>query len=355
MIKFSFRQRINLFLLTLSIALVPGALALLSTRVGISPRDPQFFDADYRAEFSTDKSLKNRGPILIRSAGRSKLIIQEGSQKGEFAFTPEGTYLLDGKDTGTYPILWVRFPPQEKLNRPEKFIEQINQLRAIDLTGLIGQPGATYSLHNKTSTILWSWTLGSQFSHPVDLIDESGKAVASGTYDSTCGILEELSAYQNGALGVIALMRTDFPMSRNRNFTLVYAFIVACLIVIYHFVWRRKKIGDRKLFRLETDLIILGMMAIFVDEYLDIWFFHSTGPMWLIILHLAVAGFVLWRFGWWVIFPLLELFWAGAFTAASKSVIPQLAFCPALIITWFALLQFQSFKGRLNPKNAIDS
>jgi len=49
---------------------LPGGLAFLSTRVGISPRDPQFLDGDYQAEFIAGKALAERNPIIMRSQGR---------------------------------------------------------------------------------------------------------------------------------------------------------------------------------------------------------------------------------------------------------------------------------------------
>ena len=346
MSKFSRRRRNNVFFLIVALGLVPSLGVGLSGLVGIHPRDIQFFSADYRAEYSTSKGLKDRGPIEMRSQGQSRLIIREGAGEEEFAFTPEGTYLDQGKDTGTYPILWVRFPPQEKMNRPRQFTDLVNQLRVTDLTGLIGPQGAVYRLHNETTTILWSWIVGSQFSHPVDLLGEQGQVKASGIYDTTCGILEELTAFKDGAMGAITLTSTDFPMSRNRNLSILYTFILTGLLLLYQFIWRRKNTPDPVLFRLESDLIVLGILAVLVDEWADIWFFHSVGAKGLIIIHLLTAAFVFWRFGFWVIFPLLELAWALAFAGVSKSIIPQLAFCPGLLITWFALLQFHSFRDR---------
>ena len=188
--------------------------------------------------------------------------------------------------------------------------------------------------------------MGSQFSHPLDILDNKGRVIAQGLYDTTCGIMEEMTVMNNDGLGALSLVSTDFPMNRNRNFVISYAFIVAGLILAHHFLWTRRNTADRVLFKLETDLLILGVLAVFLDEYVDIWFFHATGPLVLVTLHLLVTGFVFWRFGFWGIFPLFELFWAGALAAASRSVIPQLAMCPALIITWFAILHFQ-FRDRL--------
>ena len=79
---------------------------------------------------------------------------------------------------------------------------------------------------------------------------------------------------------------------------------------------------------------------------MDIWFFHWVGTAGLIILHLLACAFVLWRFCFWVIFPLIEVAWAAAFAFASGSLTPQLAFFPGLVITWFALIQFHSFRKR---------
>jgi len=176
--------------------------------------------------------------------------------------------------------------------------------------------------------------------------------VASGIYDTTCGIMEELEVYNDDGLGVFGLDKTSYPMSRNRNFAVTYVAIVAVLILLYHFIVRRKKTDDKKIFRLETDLLILGVIALLVDEYIDIWLFHWTGPWLLVIIHVIAISFVAWRFGLWFVLPLLELFWAGSLASASRSIIPQLAFSPALIIVWFAILQFMSFKKRLGETDS---
>lgn len=334
------RSRIYVLIMVMTLGLLPGLLAFLSTTVGISPRDPQFLGADYKAQFIATKSLADQSPIEVRSEGRSKLIISEGGQVSEFTFSPEGSYIKDGRDTGAYPVFWVRFPPQDKMRLRGEFTKQINNLKVVDLTGLLGPKGNIYRVKNETSTILWSWVLGSQFSHPLKFIDDNGAVVASGIYDTTCGIMEELSVYKDGALGEISLVETTFPMSRNRNFFLLYSVFVSAAILLYHFIRRRKKTTDPGMFSLETDMLILGMIAMYVDVYLDIWFFHVTGPWLLVAIHLAASGYVYWRFRLWVIFPLLELFWAGALALASRSIIPQLAFAPVLIIVWFALLEF---------------
>jgi hypothetical protein len=340
------RRRRIIFFLVICLGLGPFMLVVISGMLNFNPRDIQFFGDDYQAEFTTDMGPAGRGTIVIHSKARKKLIVEEATQKQEFPFTPEGTYIDDGKDTGANPIFWVRFPPQQKMVRRDEFSDLINQRKVVDLTGLIGPRGAIYRVHNETTTILWSWILGSQFSHPLDILDNKGRVIAQGLYDTTCGIMEEMTVMNNNGLGALSLVSTDFPMNRNRNFVISYAFIVAGLILAHHFLWTRKNTPDRVLFKLETDLLILGVLAVFLDEYVDIWFFHSTGPWVLVTLHLLVTGFVFWRFGFWGIFPLFELFWAGALAAASRSVIPQLAMCPALIITWFAILHFQ-FRDRL--------
>jgi hypothetical protein len=355
MSMFTRRRRNNIFYLILALALVPSAMVGISGLIGLHPRDIQFFSEDYGAEFSLGKGLSEVGSIEMRSSGRSKLVIKEGSREEEFPFTAEGTYLKGGIDTGTYPVLWVRFPAQEKMNRPSRFAELISQLKVTDLTGLLGPRGRVYKLHAEESTILWSPIIGSQFSHPVDILDARGRVVASGIYDTTCGMAEELTVFKNGVMGTITLTETDFPISRNRNLGLLYTAILSVLLLLYHFIQRRKKIEDKRLFRVETDLIILGIIVVMVDVWVDIWFFHCVKAAGLVILHVLVIGLVFWRFGLWGIFPLVELGWAAAFAVASREFTPQFAFFPGIVITWFALVEFHSFRGRLKEKDAREA
>jgi hypothetical protein len=352
MIEFTRKRRNRILLLVVVLGLLQGLLVGISGLVGLHPRDIQFFSEDHKAEFVTGKGLKVQGSIEMISQGRDKLIIKEGNNSEEFPFTSAGTYLKDGMDTGTYPILWVRFPPQEEMTWPGRshFARKVSEIEVTDLTGLIGPGGAVYKLHSEHTTVLWSSYIGSQFSHKVDLLDHKGNVKASGIYDTTCGMMEELTLYKDGAMGTISLKASDYRISRNRNLGLLYSVITGIIILIYHFIFRRRNTEDAKLFLLETDLLILGFLAVFVDQWADIWFYHCTGEIGLVIIHLLVCAFVFWRFGWWAIIPLLELAWSGAFAMVSESLIPQLGYCPAIFITWFALLQFNSFRGRLGKK-----
>jgi len=121
MSNFSRSRRNYVFVLVLILGFLPGALAFLSTAVNLNPTDPHFFDADYGAQFTAGKGVAGRHPVEVRSEGRRQLVIKEGAREFEFPFSAEGSYVKDGKDTGAYPLYWVRFPAQHKMMRKEVF------------------------------------------------------------------------------------------------------------------------------------------------------------------------------------------------------------------------------------------
>ena len=360
MIRFSKTERLRLFRRTAWVGILPLVLMWAFSWLGLNPRNPTFFEHDYFGVYQAGGVFVERGISEVRAASHegTGLRISAAGQTLEIPIEPEKGWLKGS--SGVYPLVWIFFPNPVTEWRRAKVEEAINSLKVQDVAGWIGAENSVYRLRFQKHLILWSPVLDSQASFEVGVLDQNGRQVATAIYDATSGMLFTLRTHTAG-LGTLSLKETNFLISRNRHWQGGLALFFGFLAVLYQFTLRRKKLveaglkpaptgGDEsyaKLFVLEADLILFGVLAIWADAYYDIWFFHHLGGLGLIVIHLALAGYVFWRFGWWGIFPLFEVFWSVAFSAGQESLEPQFAYNPALIITWVACLLFGDFRRRL--------
>jgi hypothetical protein len=341
MIKFGQRERLRIFRRVVWVALTPFIGVFLLSLLNINPKDPTIFDEDYTATYKA-------GGLLIKD-GASQLIFSSGPDR--HLRTSQGNYQQDVTvPEGDYSLFWAFWPnPVVVLFLRSRIDEAVNTTEVVDYTGLMGSPGESYRMQMKERIILWSRVLDSQASYRIALLDRAGKEVATGVYDATCGMLFRLETH-TGRLGTLDLEETDFPISRNRNWQGLITILWGIGVLLYQFTFRRRKITEdtRKLFSLENELVIFGIIAIWIDAFYDIWFFHYLWTPGLLMIHVLAVAYVFWRFGWWGIFPLFELAWAGAIMGGKDSLIPQLTFFPSMIVTWLACLLFQDFRKRLS-------
>jgi len=360
MIRFAKGERLLLFRRTAWVGILPLVLMWAFSWLGLNPRNPTFFDRDYFGVYQAGGVLVERGITEVRADSHegTGLRIAEAGQTLEIPIEPGKGWLQGSNEV--YPLVWINFPNPVTEWRRAKLKAAINETRVKDVAGWIGPTGQIYRLKFEHRIILWSRILDSQASFEVGVMDEAGREVATAVYDATSGMLFELRTH-TGALGTLSLKDTNFLISRNRYWQGGLALLFGVIAVVHHFTRRRKKLvgagfkpaptgGDEsyeKLFVLEADLILFGVLAIWTDAYYDIWFFHYLGGFGLIVIHLALAVYVFSRFGWWGIFPLFEVFWSVAFAGGQEGLEPQFAYNPALILTWVACLLFGDFRRRL--------
>ena len=338
MVKFGRRERLRVFNRVVWVAFTAFIGVWLLSVLNINPKDPTFFDKEYTARYRADgEILKQKGAYLeLEARGKNTLrIVQDGLEQ-DFTI-PEGEY----------SIFWAYWP-NPVVSLRSKVDDAVNSSEVVDFPGILGRPGATYRMRMKERIIVWSKVLDSQASYRIGLIDEAGREIATGIYDATCGLLFRLESH-TGSLGVLELEETDFPISRNRNWQGLIAILWGIGVLIYQFLYLRRKVTEetRSLYSLKNELVVFGIIAIWIDAFYDIWFFHYLWTPGLVAIHILAAVYVFWRFGWWGIFPLFELAWAGAFMGGKDSLVPQLTFFPGLIVTWVACLLFQDFRWRL--------
>ncbi len=340
MVKFGRRERLGVFNRVVWVALTPFIGVWILSVLNINTKDPTFFDKDYTARYRVDGHLlRHGGPYLeVEARGENRLRILQGESEDEFTIKE-----------GEHSIFWAYWPnPVVVLFIRSKIDDAVNSTEVVDYTGILGRPGARYQMSLKQRIVLWSKILDSQASYRIGLIDKAGREIATGIYDATCGLLFRLESH-TASLGLLELEETNFPISRNRNWEGLIAILWGIGVLIYQLLYLRRKVTEetRGLHSLENELVIFGIIAIWIDAFYDIWFFHYLWTPGLVAIHVLAVAYVFWRFGWWGIFPLFELAWAGALIGGKDALVPQLTFFPALIVTWVACLLFQDFKKRL--------
>ncbi|UCD84298.1 MAG: hypothetical protein JSU92_13630 [Deltaproteobacteria bacterium] len=337
MIKFGRKERLRVFKRVVWVGLTPFIGVWLLSFFNINPKDPTFFDKEYTASYRAEGEIfKPEGILEIKSRGKNTLRVIKGAFKQDF--------MISEKE---HSIFWVYWP-NPVVSLRSKVDNAISSAKVVDYPGILGRPGATYKMVMKERIILWSRVLDSQASYRIGLIDGEGREIATGIYDATCGLLFRLEGH-TGSLSVLELEETDFPISRNRNWQGLIAFLWGIGVLAYQFLFLRRKVTEetRTLYSLENELVIFGVIAIWIDAFYDIWFFHYLWTPGLVVIHVLAVAYVFWRFGWWGIFPLFELAWASAYMGGKESLVPQLTFFPGLIVTWVACLLFQDFRRRL--------
>ncbi|OGP56699.1 MAG: hypothetical protein A2V67_13040 [Deltaproteobacteria bacterium RBG_13_61_14] len=346
MTRFGRRERLKIFYRVAWVGIAPLVLMWAFSWLNLNPRNPTFFLDDFYASYSGSGLFAYRGLAEIRVESHySVLDTFQAGQKIESPVEQSTGYLEDSEKA--YSLIWVAIPNPVTEWRRSKIEAAINAVRVKDVAGWIGPAGRTYQLKFSKRLILWSRILDSQASYEVAVLNDAGQEVATAIYDATIGLLFELRTH-TGALGSLSLLDTNFLISRNRYWQGGLAVLFGVLAVLYQFTLRRRRIADQpRLFTLEADLVIFGVLAIWTDAFYDIWFFHSLWSPGLIAIHLALAGYVFWRFGWWGIFPLFEVAWSLTYAAAQDSLEPQFAYNPALIFTWVGCLLFADFRKRL--------
>ncbi len=342
MTKFGRRERLSVFRRVVWTGLAPFIGVFLLSILDINPRDPTIFDKEYFAEYRV-------GGALAKQLGGESLRVESGGRRSLRVVTAHSEQAFPVKEGG-YSLFWAYWPnPVVVLFNRSKIDAAVNSTEVTDHTGLLGRQNAVYKMKLKERIILWSKVLDSQASYSIGLIDRTGAEAATCVYDATCGLLFRLESH-TGALGTLDLVETDFPISRNRNWQGLMALLWGTGVLFYQFLYRRRKVTEetRKRHSLENQLVLFGVMAVWIDAFYDIWFFHYLWTPGAVVIHLLAAAYVFWRFGWWGIFPLFELAWAGAIMGGQDSIVPQITFFPSLIVTWVACLLFQDFRKRLN-------
>ncbi len=339
--KFGLAERIRLFHRVAWIAFSALVGVWVLSLLNINPRNPRFDQKPYYAKYKVEGVLAKKlgTELTFRSFGNNQFRLESKNLTKTFEQTQFSPFWFFIKNPVVY--LFLR----------SLVTRDINKITVYDAVGILGEPKETYKLKLHHRMILWSRILDSQASYKIGLYDKNGKEIATGIYDATCGLLFNLDIHRDG-LSSLKLVKTSFPISRNRYWEIAIAILWGLGVIFYQRFWRsRKRLADKpKLAKIEFDLVWIGALCIWIDCFYDIWFFHYLWNWGLIGIHLVMLVIFWWKYKGWAVFPFLEIFWSFLFTGGNDRLIPQFSFFPALLMTWMAILLFKSFRSQLKAE-----
>ena len=307
----------------------------LATVTGVIAKDPTLGAAPYSAAYRATGALEHSA--AAGAGGEFGIVVNPGANEVAYlgmrghvtAPMPADGTVADG----VYPLVWVH------LSNPILHLKETAWTRTVkDVSGLVGEPGRTYEARSEESLILWDPVIGSQASYRAGIYDGE-RRVATAVYDMTCGLILDLVTHEGGYANV-HLLRTDFPISRNRYVVAAWvALFGIALVALYAVRALRAKPDEREAAADRMGYAVAIAVAIAVDFVWDIWFFY-LGPPWMTIaVHAAAIAVWAVYFRWWAAPLLLELAWALAFVvAAEPSLVPNVTHFPALLLTLILML-----------------
>ncbi|MFW9997961.1 MAG: hypothetical protein ACFFD4_38320, partial [Candidatus Odinarchaeota archaeon] len=271
---------------------------------------------------------------------------------------PNGTVYQDGILQGNYSFWWIHVP-----NVLMMFgVRGGEEYPVIDPTGFLGSINSSYNLIVTRKMTYWPTNteqanlLGAQSSFEVNLYDKTtDRVVATATFDITCGIIEVWEGSHAG-FNRLTLIKTDFPMSRNRIIALVTEIIYGIILVAGITLLMSKKWDNESLARFTREpgerneialLVLAGVLAIIVDIFVDVWFYLPLGMWGNIILHAGYTiflGLICWtqkyRGGYqWLAPSILEISFVLALNLVTGDpYVPPLTAFMGSTISWVALI-----------------
>ena len=319
------------------------------TLLNVNALDPTLGDDGYTATYRTEGAFPHSTvaeggqefEVDTREGGGSVAgarMLRYAGSAGDASATirPDGTLA-----EGVYPLVWVHLK-----NPITNFGSRAWSARVRDDAGLIGEPGGEYEVRDLGTFIWWDHVLSSQASHRAAIYDGEQR-VASAVYDATCGLLFNLTTHRDG-YGYLRLMKTDFPISRNRYKIGIWVLMFAAVIILVYYRKSRSAPEERRaVARDRFHLAVAIATTVVVDFAYDTWFFHVFGDWFTVLLHLAVF-LVWWRyFGFWALGLLLEIAWPLTFGwFAARSVVPGITYFPAMLITLMLMLLMRPTPGK---------
>ncbi len=362
------RRFLIVLLVILGAVIAVGAIVI--TRIAntsINEIDPLYFKSPYKSTFyynnGTDTFYINFETYQIAD-NYTTCRITAGSMVYYYNYTFDGFYIdpITGK-TNNQSVFWLHIVR----GLGSETVQLVGSSYYIyDQLGILGAANGSYIATITGNIVYWPTEAplhGAQASFIITITDLSGKIVASGEIDLTCGIVFKLTIGSN-AYRVLQLIDTNYVISRNRIsafWPLIISAIVtpiAAFIYIYYF---KKNYSKEDL--IDTVFIIaFGEVSLIVDFYIDIWMYAIFGFSGNMIIHLMIivvgAVFsVIRRYKLkWLIPSILEVLFVSCMVMfVGESYVPHMTAFMGITISWLILLwlsgynrqKSKSLKGRI--------
>ncbi|MHA1291931.1 MAG: hypothetical protein ACTSQJ_04605 [Promethearchaeota archaeon] len=280
-----------------------------------------------------------------------------------FSVTTDGFIInqTTGKETDYQNIFWIHIVEEGSMgSETQKYIGE--RYLIFDAIGILGGINKVYTLEIIDYTNYWPLEpgiQGAQASMKFIIYDDDDLYIAEGLMDRTCGLIFQLKIGA-GNYRTMDIVNTNYEIGRNRIIGGITILIVAFILpLVAYFLMKKLKImqvnNDED--RLEmTILIIVGIWAIVVDIFVDIWFYAILGAIGCLILHAIMTGIFalvcIWqRYGLRCIIPsICEFLFLGGFLYVDMYLLgPYLVGFMGLLMTFMCML-FAS--GYEKPKPA---
>ncbi|MDP8223138.1 MAG: hypothetical protein P9L99_07250 [Candidatus Lernaella stagnicola] len=205
----------------------------------------------------------------------------------------------------------------------------------LDTAGLLGSAGTEYEARQEESFILMDDVLQSQASSRFGIFRmQDGLRAATAIYDGTCGMLFRLQIKQPDKPD-LRLLKTSFPISRNRHWLLILNPLFAALLLLILF--QRDKRRDAESHSL-VKIVGLGILCLATDTLLDIWYPFLFGSYLPVIWHAALLIPLLMLGRRAAIPAVAEIVMALAFWIVNKGPALPFMYIPGATISFFVML-----------------
>jgi len=358
----SVKKRILIILVPVLAILIGGSPTVIAriANLGANVHDPLFFDRPLFAEYRYDNGTKSDGSLSFKVTNVgdsvSTFTATENGISQTFQASHDGFYVDGGKTTQNKTFFWVHIVDPDSPG--SEFTPQIGRTHLIiDFLGVMGPAKTSYNLTVTDFVNYWPHAPGidgAQASLAFYVTNEKGEKVAEGIMDRTCGLLFKMQI-SAGMFRSLEIINTDYDISRNRwsSFFFLVAIFIILPIVAYVVFWktRRFRIED-KAERVEITLLMgFGTAAVFIDIWIDVWFYARLGSFGAnFILHACAAGAFLamciWKkYGLKGAIPaLLELGFVTGMSFADSTYVPYLTAFMGLLLSWIFMVILSGYK-----------
>ncbi len=358
----STKKRILLILLPAIAILIGGSPTLIARigNLGTNVHDPLFFDRALYVNYRYDNGILTDGRLSfeVTDVGTTTSTFKAtvNGVSSTYVATHDGFYVDGGITTQNKTFFWIHIVESDSIG--SEFEPQIGKTHLIiDFLGILGPVDKTYNL--TVTDFVNYWPLepgvdGAQASFAFYITDASNQKVAEGIMDRTCGLIFRLQI-SAGIYRTLEIIDTNYDISRNRwsSFFSVLAAVILLPILAYIVFSKIKKfrIEDKKERMEITALLAVGTVSIFVDIWIDVWFYARLGSYWgNFILHAcctcAFLAICIWKkYGLKGVIPaILELGFVTGMSFADSTYVPYLTAFMGLMLSWIYMVILSGYK-----------
>jgi len=309
-------------------SLIAGGFLVVTREIGLTHDKALYFTNEYTSEYEVFENNDDEAEELFFSSIKESddEYIAKIKYKGKTYETDVDSdgFVIDG-NKDCYFFLWWE---EEDLKIVENYNGNGFAISAEEEEKNIKDPQGVFLNMSKTYVAVCQYSLvylKGRFATQASLKyiiqrEDDGRVVGDAIVDMTSGLPFEINYYEEGEDTVhIKLLKTDFPISRNRVRLLTAASI--CLpitFVVLYFILRKKRDVEPGSEEMRECMLLgsIGVFAVWLDQFIDFWFTYTAIMPLVIILHFVPIILILvfkkelWHY---IFIPIIELGIYGCF------------------------------------------